>query len=84
MGYYARVTADPGLTEHDAARLLDDGLLRSTDPIHGFYQHDGQTLPFILDASNLAPERHKIVPEQIVIAALLLASFITPIYQLIG
>jgi len=85
-----------GLTEHDFAELAKDGLA-PTQPsassqvrppllgaIHGFVSRHGETVPFTLDTANFAPEPRRILPEQCAIGALMVASFIAPIYHLMG
>jgi hypothetical protein len=87
MGYYARLSDSHGLTDDDAARLARDGLVEHSairGPITGLVLRNGQPFPYTLDTTNLVPKVDRVVPEQIAIAGLLLASFIVPIWNLLG
>jgi hypothetical protein len=88
MGYDARLSAaTSGLTEHDVVQLARDGLVedwRASAPISGCVLHNGRVIPFTLDTTGMAPEVYRVAPEQIAIAALVLASFIAPFWHLVG
>lgn len=89
MGYAERMFADSGgLTQEDVAQLANDspvpGLHQISGPISGMILRDRQASPYILDTANLLPESHRLLPEQMAIAALVLASFIGPIWHLLG
>lgn len=77
-----------GLTDHDLAELAKDGLAPAqpshTDAIHGFISRHGETIPFTLDTANFVREPRRTLPEHCAIGALILASFIPPIYHLLG
>ncbi len=87
MGYHAKISADPeGLTEQDAAQLVDAGLLRELAPgapISGCVLRDGRLIRYTLDPTAQAPAMPRVVPEQVMMAALLLASFAAPLWHLL-
>ncbi len=89
MGHSERLFADTGgLASDDVAQLTTDGLASSPSselrPICGFVLRHGQATPFTLDISQHVPEPRGIMPEQIAIAALLMASFVGAIYHILG
>jgi hypothetical protein len=88
MGYHAKLFADcDGSSEQDVTRSGSPGLVpgpAARAPIQGFVLRNGQAIPYTLDTTDLAPESHRVLPEQIAIGALLLASFIAPIRYLLG
>jgi hypothetical protein len=87
MGYYARLSEPHGLTDDDADRLAQDGLVElpaSNGPISGFVTRNGRSMPFTLDTTNMVHEPLQVQPEQIAIFAVLVASFIAPILHLLG
>ena len=88
MGNSERLFADSGgLTGSDVEKLANDGLALppgTSAPIAGFIWCHGQTIQFTLDTSHLLPEPRGVIIEQVVIAALLVASFIGSIYHLLN
>lgn len=88
MGHYARIPPEFGdLTEFDAAALAHVGLIAEPDPTtprSGYVSRNGRVTAFTLDTTHMAPELHRIMPEQFAIAALLLASFVMPLWHLFG
>jgi hypothetical protein len=88
MGYHARLSsAASGLTEYDAAQLAQAGLVpdwRTPAPITGCALRNGQVIPYTLDTTGMAPEVNRVVPEQVAMAALVLASFFAPLWHLVG
>jgi hypothetical protein len=88
MGYPESVSAEAsGLTEHDAAQSARDGLAAdgaAHAPIAGCALRNGQMIRFTLDTTAMARADYRVPPEQIAIAALVLASFFAPLWHLVG
>ncbi len=88
MGYPARLSPPPGgLAEVDAAQLAQVGLAEdwaTSAPIAGSALRNGQVIRFTLDPAAMAPEDFRVAPEQIAIATLVLASFVAPLWHLVG
>lgn len=89
MGYFEKALADSGgLTGPGTVQLAGNGLLPGSQsanaPIQGIILRDGQAIPFTLSTARLEPETPRLLPEQVAIAALLLVSFVSPIYHFLG
>jgi hypothetical protein len=87
MGYHARLSGEAGgLTENEAGQLAREVLamqLPRSGAISGWVRRNGRVMAFTLDTTNLAPELHRVLPEQFAIAALLLASYVASIWHLL-
>ena len=86
MGYYAKMSAAGALAADDAAPLAQDAPVWNAvhnAPISGCALRDGRSIPVTLE-NTMATETYSILPEQIVMAALLLVSFLAPICHLLG
>ncbi len=88
MGHYARVPVDSGDSiENDAALSSRLGPIRdeaATAPVSGSVQRNGRAIAFTLENGGIAPEVPHVMTEQVIMAALLVVSFIVPIFHLLG
>ncbi len=88
MGYRARIPAEArGLTDDEPAAVAQFAPLENaapSAPLSGHVRRNGRSIAFTLDATPMTPETYRLLPEHLLMAILLLVSFIAPIRHLLG